>query len=211
MDAVAIYEPDNVPEVTRKNWQQRLTTFVELLRWSGMALIDAIQFRPESVDADGVLRYRRQKTGELATMALPESLVAQLRNVPLERDSVDPSQPFRSKESASNSDARKWQHRLGQLFSLAGIESVRTERGTIRKPHAHMFRDTFAVWNLRHGAKLHTVSKMLGHSKTTTTERAYLPWVKELEEAHIADARKALANGTPKVTKGKKVLQLSNR
>ena len=204
LEAVHIYEPDNVPEVTKKSWQQRMTTFVELLRWSGMALIDAIQYRPESVDADGVLRYRRQKTDELATVVLPETLVTILRSVPLERDSVGESQPFRSKDTAPNSDARKWQHRLGSLFKLAGIESVRTERGTTRKPHPHMLRDTFAVWNLRHGAKLHTVAKMLGHSKTTTTERAYLPWVKELEEAHIADARKALAAGTAKLVKGKR-------
>jgi integrase len=198
LDAVFIYDPDNVPELTRTSWQQRLTTFIELLRWSGMAIIDAVQYRPESIDADGVLRYRRQKTDELATVPLPEPLLALLRDVPLERDSVGTSQPFRTKDTAPNSDTRKWQHRLGAVFTLAGIKSVRTERGTDRKPHPHMFRDTFAVWHLKHGAKLRTVSKMLGHSKTTTTERAYLPWVKELEDAHIADARTSLAHGISK-------------
>jgi integrase len=132
--------------------------------------------------AFGVLRYRRQKSGELATVPLPERLMALLRDVPLERDSVGTSQPFRTKDTALNSDTRKWQHRLGKVFTLAGIKSVRTERGTDRKPHPHMLRDTFAVGHLKHGAQLRTVSKMLGHSKTGTTERAYLPWVKELED-----------------------------
>lgn len=44
---------------------------------------------------------------------------------------------------------------------------------------------------LTHGAKLHTVSRMLGHSKTEMTERAYLPWVWEMQQHHIDDARKA--------------------
>src|SRR5438309_2223060 len=96
LDAVALYDPENVPAETRKAWQRRLTTFVELLRWSGMALIDAVQYRPEMVDADGVLRYRRQKTGELATVPLPAHVIALLRDIPLERDSVGPTMPFRS-------------------------------------------------------------------------------------------------------------------
>lgn len=61
----------------------------------------------------------------------------------------------------------------------------------VRKPHPYMFRDTFAVWYLTHEAKLHTVSRMLGHAKTETTEKAYLPWVREMQQHHIDDARKA--------------------
>lgn len=29
---------------------------------------------------------------------------------------------------------------------------------------------------------------MMGHAKTETTEKAYLPWVEELHDAHIEDA-----------------------
>jgi integrase len=90
------------------------------------------------------------------------------------------------------SDTARWHRRVTKVFDLAGIKKVRTELGRMRDPHPHMLRDTFAVWHLRHGARLHTVSKMLGHAKTTTTEQSYLPWVKELDEAHIADARRSL-------------------
>jgi integrase len=209
LDAVHLYDPDNVPEATRKAWQQRLTIFIELLRWSGMALVDAVQYRPDLVDHDGVLRYRRQKTGVLATVPLPEHVVTLLRDISLERDSVGPALPFRTKDADLSSDVRKMEHRLQALFELAGITEVQTEQGRVRNPHPHMWRDTFAVSALLNGAKLHTVSKMLGHSNTAITEKAYLPWCRELQEAHIADARKALANVVPKTSPSKKVVSIA--
>ncbi len=189
LDAIPLYDPDNVPAETKRSWQHRLQVFTELLRWSGMALADAIQFKPELVDADGVLRYRRHKTNELAIVPLPTHLTAALRDVPLERDSVGPAQPFRTKDIKLGSDVHKWEFRYDQLFRMAGLMEVRTEHGNTRKPHPHMFRDTFAVWYLSNGTRLRTVSKMLGHAKTETTEKAYLPWVRELHDAHIEDAR----------------------
>jgi integrase len=171
-----------------------------------MDLTDAVQYRPESIDKDGVLRYRRQKTKQLATVPLPEHLIVLLRDIPLERDSVGSSQPFRQTDCTVNSDTRTWARRLETLFALAGIAEVRTDQRT-RTPHAKMLRDTFAVSHLRHGAKLHTVAKMLGHARTATTEQAYLPWVKELEQAHFEDARKSLAQPTPK-PKGNRVVSM---
>jgi len=209
LSTIMAYQPENVPAATRDNWQRRLTTFLELLRWSGMDLIDAVQFTPDLVDNDGVLRYRRQKTGVLATVPLPDRLVVLLRDVPPERDTIGPEQPFRQRDCTVDSDTRTWARRLEAMFALAGIHEVRTDH-RVRKPHVKMLRDTFAVWHLRNGAKLHTVSKMLGHAKTETTEKSYLPWVKELEQAHIEDARKALAN-LPKEPLGAKVVTLASR
>ncbi len=191
LEAVSLYDPENTPEATRKNWQDRLRAFVQLMRWSGMALIDAVQFRPEQIGSDGILRYRRQKTGGRAFAPIPRPVLEELRAVPPERDSVGAAMPFRTRDVDVNSDTRKWGRRVQTLFQLAGIDKVQTEHG-MRPPHPHMLRDTFAVGHLRKGAALRTVSKMLGHAKTMTTEKAYLPWVDELEKAHIADARKSM-------------------
>lgn len=185
------YDPENVPKETRQSWQRRLRTFVELLRWSGMAIVDAVLFRPDSISADGVLRYRRQKTDELAVVPLPNHLLKLLQDIPLEKDSIGTEQPFRTNVLLA-SDTARWSRRVGELFKLANITEVRTGIGTTRKPHVHMLRDSFAVSALRSGASLRTVSRMLGHSKTVTTERSYLPWAQELEAAHIEDARAAL-------------------
>jgi integrase len=209
LGAVAQNDPENVPAITRKGWQQRLTTFIELSRWSGMALSDAVQFRPDLVDAEGVLRYRRQKTSELATVQLPERVIVLLREIPLEKDSVGIDQPFRTNAKRA-SDTATWARRLQEIFKLAGITEVHTGSGKTRRPHAHMLRDTFAVWNLRHGASIYAVAKMLGHSDPTTTAKAYLPWVKELESATLSEGRKALAQGMPKPGKPGKVVKIVN-
>jgi integrase len=207
LTAVANSVPENVPTATHENWQQRLTTFVELLRWSGMALIDAVQYRPDLVDNEGVLRYRREKTGVLATVPLPEPLLALLRSVPLENDSVGAGHPFRMRDYTAHSDTVTWRKRLMKLFTLAGVAEATNELGKSRAPHPHMLRDTFAVWNLRQGVPLHSVSKMLGHSNPTITAKAYLPWVAELEASTIADGRRALAAAKPE-TRGRKVVTI---
>ena len=198
--------PKNVPTETHQNWEHRLEAFLELMRWSGMDIVDAVLWIPASIDAEGVLRYHRQKTKELATVQLPEHVVALLRNVPLERDSVGSSQPFRTKAKLG-SDERCWQHRLETLFKRANVTEVQTGHRT-KKPHPKMLRHTFAVWNLRHGASIHTVQKMLGHGSVTTTERAYLPWVKELEAATLADARRVLQHA-PKRKSGGRVVSIA--
>jgi integrase len=195
LDAVWIYDPEFIPAATRKTWQQRIRTFIELLRWSAMDLVDAIEFRSELLTGN-VLRYRRQKTGILATVKLPDHVVAMLRSVPLEPGDIGPEKPFRTKGTAQNSNVWKWQHRLIKVFELAGIDEVQTDMRT-RKPHCKMLRDTAAVWWLRHGVPVHSVSKALGHSSVITTERAYLPWVKELEDSHLEQMDKVMAAAAP--------------
>jgi integrase len=210
LDSVYGYEPENIPEQTRKSWQQRLTTFIELLRWSGMDLTDAVQFRPELVDKNGVLRYRRQKTDILGIVQLPERLIVLLRDIPLEQDSVGHKQPFRT-NAKINSDTATWSRRLKEVFKIAGINQVRTEIGKIREPHAKMFRDTFAVSNLRRGASIYAVARMMGHSKSATTEKAYLPFVQELEKSVLDESRKVLEAFEAEAPKEGRVVQIGGR
>jgi hypothetical protein len=47
---------------------------------------------------------------------------------------------------------------------------------------------------------LHGVAKILGHSNPIITAKHYLPFVKELEEAHIAENRDVLKNAKPKAS-----------
>jgi integrase len=197
LHAIEEYDPENLPELTRRNWRTRLRAFVELLRWSGMAPIDAIHFRPEQIDGNGVLRYQRHKTGVLAIVPLPERILELLRDVPLEADSVSADMPFRvsvggNKLSQEKSNVHLWQDRMNVVFTKAGIESVTTEHGRKRKPHLYMLRDTCAVSMIVRGVPLRNVSRALGHASTLQTERSYLPWVQSMDQAHVESVKRAL-------------------
>jgi integrase len=176
---------------------RRAEAFVEMLRWSGMSLVDAVQFRPAALDGD-VLSYRRQKTGTTAAPVVPAHVAALLRSVPTDGD---PAAPFRDRSIPLSSDTDRWRRLLQECFAEAGIESVRTDVGD-RPPHPHMLRDTFAVGHIRAGVPLLNVARMLGHSDTKVTERHYLPWVKEMDSHHAATVRAALAPQLPKPAAG---------
>lgn len=55
-----------------------------------------------------------------------------------------------------------YNHNLKALQTMAGIKT---------RLHSHLARHTFATWMLRHGASIENVSKMLGHTNITQTQR----------------------------------------
>ena len=52
----------------------------------------------------------------------------------------------------------------------------------MKRCHAHMFRDTFAVELLNKGVPIDRVSLLLGHSSVKVTEKHYAPFVKERQQ-----------------------------
>jgi integrase len=59
-------------------------------------------------------------------------------------------------------DNSSYNHDLKALGIMAGIKIPL---------HSHLARHTFATWMLRNGAKIENVSKMLGHTNITQTQR----------------------------------------
>ena len=55
-----------------------------------------------------------------------------------------------------------YNHQLKALGVMAGIKT---------RLHSHLARHTFATWMLRNGASIENVSKMLGHTNITQTQR----------------------------------------
>jgi integrase len=203
-------EYEAILEAAKATDDQRLVTFLELMRWSGMDLMDASQYQPSQLKGD-VLTYRRCKTGNLAVPILPAHVIAMLRSVPLVSDSVGPEMPFRTKGAAPESDSNKWWRRLKAVFEAAGIDSVKTDFGP-RAPHPKMLRDTFAVGKIRARVPLIHVSRMLGHSNTKITEKHYLPFILEMQEVHNEAGREGVAAEMAKLeakAKGGKVVRIT--
>jgi integrase len=146
-------------------------------------------FRSDSIDADGVLRYHRQKTGVEAVIPLEPETLALLRTIPLDKDCM-PEMPFRRRDINMVADHKLWYVRLKELFAKAGVTEVRYKE-VVKAVSPKCLRHTFATAELAAGQDIPSVSKMLGHSTTAQTEKVYLPWVPQRDEAHIKKVREA--------------------
>jgi integrase len=173
----------------KKDPDPKVVAFLELLRWSGMAIIDGVLF-DTSLVVNGVLKYNRQKTKkkkiEPAVVLLPSRVTSLLRGLH--------GKPFRRADCLLESDIQFWRLILQDLFKRAGVETAVTAQGKKRKCGPHMLRDTCAVWYLRHQIggttrNFEAVAKMLGHSSSATTKKYYAPFVEELENLHVEEMK----------------------
>ena len=89
----------------------------------------------------------------------------------------------------SNADYNRHLKALGQM---AGIKT---------RLHSHLARHTFATWMLSHDIPIEHVSKMLGHTNITQTQR----YAKVLAQSVYDDFSKVAATMAPITTKSKKV------
>jgi hypothetical protein len=178
-------EIKNSEDQKRYEDTHRLLAFIELMRWGGLALADAVQFELSSMKDNGHVEYRRVKTNNKAKPTLPAWVVSRLREVvPID---ADLNRPFYDKGIKPESNRGRWSRWAKELFAEAGIGTVATEIRD-REPHCHMMRDTFAVSQLRMQKKLgivdiHGIAKAMGDSEATVRKH-YTAWVDELESAY---------------------------
>jgi integrase/recombinase XerD len=145
---------------------------VQLMRWSGLAIRDAVTLRRDEIVLDKEKKlYRivtsRQKTGTHVSVPIPLPVAKELRAVL----NGNPVYVFWTGEGTETTCVSHWQEDFRKLFRAAGIVS----RGNMM---SHRLRDTFAVDLLEKGVPLEEVSKLLGHESIKTTERHYSKWMK---------------------------------
>jgi len=174
-----------------------------------MDIGDAVQFRQLLIDAQGVLRYVRTKTGVQAVVPLPPHMVELLKEIPLGPDSV-PDMPFRYAGNDINSDVHNWSRRIGLVLREAGVTRVqlveksgvlaidRHGNPVMKATNVKMLRHTFAVGWLIAGAPKENVARALGHVRTDMIDAHYAPWTEGLDDAHIQKMRQVMAQAKPK-------------
>jgi integrase len=180
---------------------KRLRALVLLMRWSGLAIKDAVGLRREGLDDSGAPFLRRAKTGVPVFVPLPPMVVSLLQGLP----SMPHNYFFWSGRGDLCSTVKGYQRSFRKLFRLANI---RYPDGTPKPCRSHMFRDTFAVERLLAGVPIDRVSVLLGHHIVKMTEKHYLPWVKDRQKQLTALVRRAwfpevrqIADGTTQQTK----------
>jgi site-specific recombinase XerD len=150
----------------------RVHALLQLIRWSGLAIRDALTIqRAEIIHDEKKGLYRvvtsRQKTGTHVSVPIPKDVAQELLTV-LNGNST---YVFWSGNGMEESATKNWAKHIAKVFEDAGIPKV-------CYMVSHRLRDTFAVDLLEKGVPLEEVSKLLGHTSIKTTERHYAKWVK---------------------------------
>ena len=160
-----------------KRRREQVKAFVLVLRWTGLAIGDAISLETGMVRGNQIAR-RGDKTDVAVSLPIPDEVVSSLQRLPTAAGRF-----FWSGQGKLKSAVANWQRSLKKLFDLAGIGGG----------HPHRFRHTFSVDLLSKGVSLENVSKALGHSSVKITEKFYGAWVKSRQEALDSEIRKAWA------------------
>jgi integrase/recombinase XerD len=199
MDATYIYQPKGWVEC--RNQATRLRILTLLMRWSGLAIRDAVTLERRRLNEKDELFLYRAKTGNPVYVPLPSDVAEALREIP-PGPTPNPRYFFWSGNGSPKSVVGNWQRSFRRLFKIANL---RGDDGSPKRCHPHMLRDTFAVEMLLAGVPLEQVSILLGHKSVKITEKHYAPWVKARQEQLAANVRKAwsvLDTGN-KTTRGK--------
>ena len=156
-----------------KEQQRRVRALVQLMRWSGLAIVDALTLERSEIQWDKRKKVHRivtarQKTGTHVSVPIPANVARELLAVL----NGNGRYVFWSGDGEKERITKSWaKYAIAPLFKAAKIES----EGNLR---SHRLRDTFAVDLLQKGVPLEEVSKLLGHQSIKTTEKSYAKWVK---------------------------------
>ncbi|WP_353070999.1 tyrosine-type recombinase/integrase [Tunturiibacter gelidoferens] len=154
----------------------RAHALVRLMRFSGLAIRDAVTLEREEMKWDNEAKLHRvvtnrQKTGTHVSVPIPQDVAAEV--MVAMKLNENPKYAFWNTGTGKPQTAvTNWQHDLRQIFRTAGMEDG----------HPHQLRDTFAVGLLEQGVPLEEVSKLLGHESIKTTERYYAKWAKARQD-----------------------------
>ena len=153
---------------------ERLKTFVLVMRYSGLAIGDAVQLRPDRLDA-GHLTLRRTKTGKAVRVLLPIVVCNRLHATSL----LEGGYYFWNRKGG-NSDVQtatgNMRRSLRRVFRAAGVPNA----------HPHQFRHLFVREHLEQDVSIETIADLLGNS-VKIIEKHYSNWVssrqRKLDEA----------------------------
>jgi integrase/recombinase XerD len=202
MDATYVYQ--NRAQVGVDN-STRLRTLVLLMRWSELAIRDAVTLEKTRLVGDSVMLYRA-KTGTPVFVPLPPLAAEDLRNLP-DGPAPNPRYLFWSGNGLPKSAVANWQRSFRRLFVLAKLEKP---DGSAKRCFPHMFRDTFAVEMLLAGVPIDQVSILLGHKSVRITDKHYSPWVKARQDQLAASVRNAWSEFDVETASSKKIEAVPN-
>jgi integrase/recombinase XerD len=149
---------------------EKLRALIELMRWSGLAIRDAVTLERSRLNEYNQILLYRAKTGVPVFVTLPPYVANTLRRL----DNSNPRYFFWTGNGEPKSVVADWQRSFRRLMKKVDLKH---EDGTKKRAYPHMLRNSFSVNLLLCGVPLHDVAILLGHSSIKTTERHYAPFV----------------------------------
>ena len=157
----------------------RVRACMQLQRWSGLSLVDAVCLSKDELIQVGKtfrVRTQRRKTGVTINNVIPGWLGKELLRV----KNGNRTYFFISGEATPKGAVSVFDKMYRQVFKAAGVDGT-----------SHMLRHTFSVELLKAGVDIRKVSKALGHTSVTITERYYAKWNKAQQDILDGDLASA--------------------
>lgn len=163
----------------------RARAMVLLLRYTALSISDVATLARDRV-RDGEILLRRQKTGGLVFLPVPDQLQAALDALPATRDSDEnPSNYFWNEESMS---------RRCVVGVAERTLSAVCKRSGVAHAHAHRFRQTIATEILAKGGTEQDAADVLGNSPAVIRKH-YAKWNVQRQD-RIKSLMQAVHSGT---------------
>jgi len=170
---------DEVP-MTPEN-RERVKACMRLQREAGLAIVDAVGLSKDELTKEtGRFRVKtsRQKTGTSVNNPITEELGRLLLKV----KNGNPKYFFASGNTLPEDAPSYFQKLYRKVFKTAGVEHT-----------SHDLRHTYAATFLEAGGDIRLLSKALGHSSITVTEKYYAHFTTKQQDMLDKAAEKALA------------------
>jgi integrase/recombinase XerD len=177
MPSAEPYEIDDVVKLLAEVDQPDLMALLQLLLHSGLRILDAITLKRDKIDAHGNLALKTNKTGHSVRLPLHPDALAALRALPA-------TNGYFFMAPGERPDSVRERHR-------STMQAAWTKAGCQGRCYFHRFRHTFACTLLGKGVPIDQLSKLLGHSSVTTTEKHYSQWVQARQALLDASVRQS--------------------
>ena len=185
---VPMRDEDFIKLMERSGGDDRLQIYLLVMRYTGLAPVDAIRLRPQNLRHNGHIITRREKTGKRVEIPLHQTLAERLRALV----------PYacgywfwnRKKDASKHQTASgNMRRRLNDRGAFDGIhmyddetgEAIRNADGSPKRGRLYQLRHTFVKERLDRGMTLDEVAELIGDTPDIVRKH-YVKWSTERQQ-----------------------------
>jgi site-specific recombinase XerD len=165
-----------------------LKTFILVMRYSGLATVDAVKLTPDRLEGNH-LRLRRIKTKGWVKVLMPDVIADRLRALPLQPCGYwfwNKTHSEAKHETATGNMRRMLRPIFGPKGANVALKDeegnpIKDRHGKQKYGHPYQLRHTFVKDQLENGARLERIAELLGNTYKIV-EKHYSAWVNDRQK-----------------------------